>query len=713
VCRVCHAQYALRLLIADRQTLEPLAGATVSAGRSGVVSDTEGRALIGHQPAGKLHVRISCTGYKPADSVFQLPDSSLHRLLMDPDPEALQHVVVIASTRENEPIERAATKVEVLNTEDLNEESTLNPGNIASLLGDVSGVQIQQSSVSSGNVNIRMQGLEGRYTQLLRDDMPLYEGYSGGFGVLSIPPLDLKQIELIKGASSTLYGGGAIAGIINLLSRKPRYEPELTLLLNRTTLRETNLNGYYAQRWKKTGLTLFAGQTFQHQVDVNGDGFSDRPKLSATLIHPTLFFYPTDSSSISIGWSGSFEQRTGGDMLAIAGKQDPGHPYIDDHKPKRNTFILMGEHRVKRKLTLVLKGSLSLFDDRERTNTYIFRGRQDSYYAEVSLLKRLPGHSLILGMNTTGSRFSPAAATPVPVGSFSRNSTGLFLQDTWQWSDATRLEAGLRADHNLHYKNFVLPRLALFHRWDPHWGSRLGFGLGYAPPDPLSPQIRDYSIYQIRPLAPGVAPERSYGGNLDINYRKSLGDNGNLFINQSFFLTRVNDPVVGTEDIAGSLSFSNESGPVLTRGSDTYLRASLFHWEFYIGYTYTDALRKYLSGDPFMPVTPRNRGAATLLWEAEGKWRIGLEASYNGHQYLEDGSTTPAYWLTAVMIERQLGAKWDLVLNAENLLNARQSRYEALFTGSTADPVFKTLWAPVDGRAINCCLRYQPFRRSR
>src|ERR1700744_913759 len=117
-------------------------------------------------------------------------------------------------------------KVEVIGSEDMREENTIKPANIASILGDVSGVQIQQSSAVSGNTNVRIQGLNGQYTQILRDGMPLYDGFSGGFGILQIPPLDLKQVELIKGSASTLYGGGAIAGLINLISKRPTEEQE-------------------------------------------------------------------------------------------------------------------------------------------------------------------------------------------------------------------------------------------------------------------------------------------------------------------------------------------------------------------------------------------------------------------------------------------------------------------------------------------------------
>jgi iron complex outermembrane receptor protein/outer membrane receptor for ferrienterochelin and colicins len=112
-------------------------------------------------------------------------------------------------------------------------------------LGDVAGIQIQQTSATTGNAEMRVQGLPGEYTQILKDGMPLFGGYSGSFSILQIPPLDLKQIEIVKGASSTLYGGGAIAGMVNLISKRPKEgEFEKTILLNHSTLKENNINLY-------------------------------------------------------------------------------------------------------------------------------------------------------------------------------------------------------------------------------------------------------------------------------------------------------------------------------------------------------------------------------------------------------------------------------------------------------------------------------------
>lgn len=708
-----HAQQLFKGIIKNTNTF--LAGAMVIATNGhkkiSAVSDEKGFFILTGLSAGTITIEVSFTGYATKEITAILPDTSIHFIALEENNPSLDNVTVVASTRSGDPIETATTKVEVLGITEMNEESTLKPGNIASILGDVSGVQIQQSSATSGNSNVRIQGLDGRYTQILRDGMPLFGGYSGGFGVLSIPPLDLKQVELIKGSSSTLYGGGAIAGLINLLSKKPTYKPEASFLINQSTLKETNVNGYYAQRWKKVGLTLFGGQTFQKQVDVNKDGLSDVPNIKSTIIHPTLFFYPSNKTYFSLGWSGGFEKRTGGDMIAVAGIADTSHPYFEKNNLHRNTFTLIGESRPSNTLTLVLKANISIFKREEIANTYNFFGKQNSYYTEASLVKKAGEHTIFAGVNFTGDKFAPSARTPVPVGALANHTIGIFTQDSWKLLKNTKIEAGLRADHHDKYGNFLLPRIAVFRQIDSHWGARAGFGMGYTTPNPLTPQIKDYSIYDLLPLTGNITAERSYGGNVDINYKTTFGAEGNLLVDQSFFITKINNPVIGMESDAGLVSFHNQTKPILTQGSDTYVKIEFQGWEFYIGYTYTNALRKYLDKNQFMPITPRHRAAATAVYELEGKWRTGIEASYNGHQYRQDGSKTNPYLFMAAMVERKFGPKWSLVLNCENLFDERQSKHETLYNGNIKNPSFKELWAPIDGRAINLCLRLQPFAK--
>lgn len=706
------AQNSFKAVVKDKSTSEPLPGVTVAvAAIAKATTDAKGWVELNGLADTVSTVRFSYVGYKPQKLTVTLPDTSLHTVLMEAEESTLENVTVVTTTRSNDPVESATTKVEVLGQEEMNEESTIKPGNIASILGDMSGIQIQQSSVTSGNSNVRIQGLEGKYTQILRDGMPLYEGYSGGFGILTIPPLDLRQIELIKGAASTLYGGGAIAGLINLISKKPSYTPDAAFLVNQTTLKETNLNAYYSQRWKKFGFTVFAGQNLQKQVDVDKDGFSDVPKTKSSIIHPTLFIYPSAQSFISVGWSGSFENRFGGDMIAIAGTQDYSHRYFEKNKLHRNTFTLLSQSSFSSSVTGSLKASLSVFNRDETTNTYLFSGRQDNFYTEASILAHTAKHNFAGGISLTGNTFKPSAVTPAPVGRFANTTIGAFAQDTWKLLESTKVEAGLRLDHHNDKGYFLLPRLALFHHFNETWGTRLGFGMGYKTPNPLEQQIKEYDIYQLKPIASNVTAEKSYGGNIEVNYKKSFGEGNIFFINHAFFITKINDPIVAAEDNAGNLSFANQPKPIVTRGFDTYVQLSVDEWEFYLGYTYTDAKRKYVATNQFMLITPRNRAASVVSYEIEGKWRIGVEASYTGPQHREDYSKTPAYLFMAAMVEKKFGPKWSLVLNCENLLDERQSKYERLFTGSVTNPSFKALWAPIDGRVANLSLRLKPFEK--
>ena len=135
--------------------------------------------------------------------------------------DSVREEVLVTATRTNSRIEDLPTRVEVLGAEEMEEESSIKPASIASLFGDIAGTQIQPTSPTTGNLDLRLQGLPGQYTQILRDGVPLYGGFAGSFGLLTVPPLDLRQVELIKGSNSTLYGGGAIAGLVNLVSKTP------------------------------------------------------------------------------------------------------------------------------------------------------------------------------------------------------------------------------------------------------------------------------------------------------------------------------------------------------------------------------------------------------------------------------------------------------------------------------------------------------------
>ncbi len=696
-----------QLTIQDKVSKRPLQGVSISENKSVLgITDSLGHVHL-NLPQGMHFLKSSLIGYEEkVDSIyFPITNPIIIELTMSP--KLMDEITILSSTRNNQRIENSPLKVEVIGREEMDEENSIKPASIASILGDISGVQIQQSSAVSGNANIRIQGLEGRYTQILRDGLPLYEGFSGGFGILSIPPIDLKQVELIKGSASTLYGGGAIAGLVNIISRKPTEKQQSTFTINRSSLKESNINSFISKKYKHVGYTFYAGYTAQKEVDVNKDGLSDVPQLESFVVHPRLFFYPTKKTNITLGYSGTMEKRKGGDMLVLAGKPDQVHQYIESNNNTRHTGELFIDHTLHGKTKLEFKSSFSLFDRTILSNALELKGNQVNQFSELSLFAPYKKGSLVAGINSVGDEFKKiSSSSSIPLSSFSNQTLGFFVQNTLNISEQSILEAGIREDIHNHYGNFFLPRISMFHRFNEHWASRGGIGYGYKAPNILSSQIRDIPFEKITPLPSSIKAERSVGFNVEVNYKKEWDNGNSFFINHALFITQVSDPIIyNTDPISQFVFFSNAAKPILTRGFDTYIQSTLDQWEIYLGYTFTIAERKYLSTNQFMPLTPKNRMAFTLLRAFEEKgWRVGIEASYNGRQIRFDESKTPGYLFTAAMIEKKINDKVKFVLNGENLFDYRQSRIEPIFTGSITNPSFNELWAPIDGRVINLAM---------
>ncbi|MEJ7589311.1 MAG: TonB-dependent receptor plug domain-containing protein, partial [Ferruginibacter sp.] len=212
------AQNTFRAIIKNERTQEALTGITanIPALNIGTATDTTGMIEIKNIPNGSFQIKFSYVGFKDFQKTFSFPlahPNEIFTIDLEPSETELGEVV-IQTTRSSRSIRDIPTRVEAITLDELNEKNSMKPGDIRMLLNESTGIATQQTSAVSGTANIRIQGLDGRYTQFLRDGMPLYQGFSGGLSVMQIAPLDLKQVEFIKGSASTLYGGGAIAGLV-------------------------------------------------------------------------------------------------------------------------------------------------------------------------------------------------------------------------------------------------------------------------------------------------------------------------------------------------------------------------------------------------------------------------------------------------------------------------------------------------------------------
>src|SRR5918995_5036025 len=162
-----------------------------------------------------------------------------------PEPIEIEEEVIVTATRTGGRIDDQPTRVEVLEREEIEEKMLMTPGDIVMMLNEMGGMRVQATSPSLGAASVRIQGMRGRYTRVLSDGLPLF-GDVGGLGLLQIPPMDLGQVEVVKGVGSALYGAGAMGGVINLLSRRPGDAAEHEFLLNRSTRGATDAATFLA-----------------------------------------------------------------------------------------------------------------------------------------------------------------------------------------------------------------------------------------------------------------------------------------------------------------------------------------------------------------------------------------------------------------------------------------------------------------------------------
>ncbi|MFH0760365.1 MAG: TonB-dependent receptor [Bacteroidota bacterium] len=698
------AQNVFRAVVRDSLTGENLPGVNVMLDKTGIGAATgpDGQVELRNIPDGKQVILFSAIGYQKRSIPFNFPvtEGFIFEIFLTQAVSELDEVVVM-TTRTNSRIEEVPLKIEVLAQADMDEENSYKPGNVASILGDISSVQVQQVSAINGGSVIRMQGLDGKYTLLLRDGMPAYGGLSGGLDILQIPPLDLKQIEIIKGPASTLNGGGAIAGLINFVSREPSDSAEAAFSINQSTLTETNLDTYLSGTSKGIGYTLFSGYNTQQAVDVDKDGFSDVPGLHTIILHPQFFYHWKNQDKLKIGLYTSYEDRTGGDMTVLQSGPESDHQYQLNSRSVRNAAELQYQHNFSTASLLSFKSSLNRFGLNESSNLASYSGNQWNGYSELYFTMTRKDHQLIAGANYLLDSYRKLQGDSLGISGFTDHTTGLFVQYSYQKEKKISLEAGIRGDYHSQYGWFILPSIAVLLHATKELSFRVNAGSGYK-----TPNIIEYIDVSNPGAAYGIASaddlkaERSFGGTVEWNYHKIFENDLSLFINQSFFLTDIINPVVVNLSDSRRFSLMNLEGRMDSKGIDTYVTINYSSLELYMGYTFTVPEEVTSNDRSYLLYTPLHRAATAAALEIGDHWMTGIEASYNGYQYRSDGTRTSDYFFLAAAVQYNIGP-FTFVLNGENLLDFRQNKIEQVILPPISHPGFATIWAPLDGRVIN------------
>ena len=700
-----NAQNTLKAYLKDKETKEVLLGATVSlqGTTNGTTADANGYIELKNIPDGKQVIEYKYVGYEERiDTIdFPLTNNEPVEILLGSADEEMEEVV-ISTTRSTRTIQNIPTRVEFISGEELEEKANMKPGDIRMVLSESTGIQTQQTSATSGSSNIKIQGLDGRYTQIIRDGFPMFSGFSGGLSIMQVAPLDLKQVEIIKGSASTLYGGGAIAGLVNLVSKTPEEKRVLNFNINATSAGGLDLNGFYSQKFKKIGVTLFASRNSNTPYDPAGIGLTAIPKFERYTLNPKLFFYINDKTTLNVGVNSSIENRVGGDVQYIKGKGDSTHSYFEKNLTNRYATQLAFDNKFGVCSHISFKNSFSYFDRSIQIPTYLFKGNQLGSFSELSYSNHKEKSEWIAGINVYTDNFTERKDSSKFDRSYVLNTIGIFAQNIRTVTKWLQIEAGIRGDYTPNYKFFPLPRLSLLFKITDKLTSRVGGGLGYKSPTIFTEQAEAMQFQNIKEIDRNtIKAETSAGINYDINYRTTLFDGKVTFnINQLFFYTKLNKPLVIDTSVSGSYYFANANGHIDTRGGETNIKIGYKHFKLFLGYTYTDTKLHYNGIYQVNPLTPKHRINNILMYEVENKWKFGVEAYYFSPQLLSDGTTGRDYWLCGFMAEK-IWKRFSVYINFENFMDTRQTRFGSIYNGTITNPQFQQIYAPLDGFVVN------------
>ena len=698
----------IQIKVISESENEPIFGATVyfEELEKGAVTDFDGIATFNEIPNGEHIIIVSFLGFETLKTTIQIPSNSDLIFKLKSGGNELDEVV-LQSSRSTRTVKKIPTRIEFIGVEEMGEKAIMNPTNISMVLRESTGIQMQQTSLSSGSTNIRIQGLDGRYTQLLRDGFPLYGGFSSGLSILQIPPLDLQQFEIIKGSSSTLYGGGAIAGLINMVSKTPDEEPALDIMLTQTQALGSTANVFYSKRNEKFGISLYGSGHYQKAYDPEDDGFSNLPKTKSISFNPKFFYYPSDKTTFWLGLNGTYDDRIGGDITKIESGENGIHQYTEENISKRLSSQAVYKTQIDSISSLSIKNSVSFFDRNLTIPDFNFDGKQTNTFTEITYQRETSKADWIFGANLYTSNFDENDTATLQRDQ--KDITyGMFANNIYDLSDSWILETGLRADYNTDFGFFPLPRISLLYKNDNGFSSRIGGGLGYKIPDIFTEEAEFINFENIIGIdKSSLKAERSYGVNLDFNYQTRLFETIGFSINQLFYVTAINNGLLLNSTNNGLFAFENATDEILSKGAETNIKFTYKDFRWFLNYALIDTKLNYLAGNPQKPLTAKHNAGSVLMYESD-KWRIGYETFYTGKQFLSNGTETTDFVTMGLLLMRNFKFGSAFV-NFENFTDRRQSRFSPLVLPPHENPEFPEIYAPTDGFIFSVGIIIKPF----
>ncbi|HUS18815.1 MAG TPA: TonB-dependent receptor [Terriglobales bacterium] len=673
----------------------PLSGAVVKVLGRIYQTDTHGMATF-RLPPGRIDLKINAAGYTPQSTAVTAAAGQEQEITVVLE-KVKEESITVSATRTDANLDDIPTRVEVLPAEEIEEKVSMTPGDVAMMLNEMGGLRVQATSPSLGAASVRVQGMRGRYTRFLSDGLPLFGQQVGGLGILQIPPMDLGQVEVIKGVSSALYGAGAMGGVVNLISRHPTDEPIREFLLNQSTRGATDVV-FYGSNHLRHGwsASLTSSANFQLKNDINGDGWADLAGYQRVVVRPRFYWENGTGTNAFLTAGVTYEDRRGGTVDDRA-LPPTGLPYRESLESRNVDVGGKWQTLIEQRVVIGLRFAASKRVHRHVFGEVLERDVHDSSFAEATVRTSFRKHTIVAGAAVEADRYSPR---DVPEFKYKHLTPGIFFQDDVDLKPWLSISASGRFDHHNVYGSFFSPRIAVLARKDG-WSGRLAVGQGFSPATPLVEETEAAGLKRLI-IPRSLRAERGKNFTFDLTKRA-----GAVSGTVTLFGSRVNDPLAVDRE---TFTLTNLRRPTINHGAELLFSFRPEDISVTGYYTYVRATEVEGSQRREVALTPRHSAGLDLMWEEERKFRLGVELYYTGKQRLEANPyrlESRGYILVGFLAQRWFG-RVRAFINAENLTGVRQTDYDPLIRPTRAVDGRWTVdaWAPLDGRVFNGGVRF-------
>ncbi len=568
-----HAQHGSlfgRITDSEGKAIE-LAAVSIPELNKGDITDQDGNFTLGDIPFGNWDLHISALAYEVYSSeiAIQQKETFLQFSLNRP-PHAIHEVVISGTMKEISKLD-SPVPVEVYSSEFFKSNPT---PSLFDALQTINGVQPQVNCSVCNTGDIHINGLEGPYTMILIDGMPIVSGLSTVYGLSGIPQSLIDRVEIVKGPASTLYGSEAVGGLINVITKTPINSPLLSADIFATNWQEINADfstkmkiGHKAH--SLLGLNYF---NYQNPVDNNHDGFTD-----LTLQHRISIFNKWDMQRkenriFSLAGRYVYEDRWGGEMNWT--KNHRGSDEIYGESVFTNRWELFGKYQLPLRERIIFQWSANGHHHNSFYGTTPYTAVQHIGFGQLIWDKKIKNHDILAGISYRYNSYDDNTTATASFQNPEENQVshaslpGGFIQNEININESNKLLLGLRYDYNSKHGGILTPRIN--YKWntpDKNNTLRLSFGNGYRIAHVFTEDHAALTGARELVFLDDLKPETSWNGN--INFVKNIYTTKGTFIgfDASVFYTYFHNKIIPDyETDVQKIIYDNLNGHAVSKG---------------------------------------------------------------------------------------------------------------------------------------------------